>query len=72
MRQWTFYLFLSFCFFLFIGNQIAQSQVRAGVIPPGAYAINPGINLTVVSVFQDTAVGVDMDCDVIPDSIDKR
>ena len=67
MRQWTFYLFLSFCFFLFIGNQIAQSQVRAGVIPPGAHAINPGINLTLVSVFQDTAVGVDMDCDVIPD-----
>lgn len=67
MRQSSYYLFLTLCFLLCVGNQIAQSQVRAGVIPPGAYAFNPGINLTVVSVFQDTTAGVDMDCDVIPD-----
>ncbi len=67
MRLSSYNLFLTLCLLLCIGNQVAQSQVRAGVIPPGAYAVNPGINLTVVNVFQDTTVAVDMNCDVIPD-----
>lgn len=67
MKKSTLYLLFTLCFFFGVRNQSAQSQVRAGVIPPGAYAFNPGINLTVVSVFEDTTVSVDMNCDVTPD-----
>ncbi len=60
-------LSILFFFAMMAGNDFVHGQVIAGITPSSAYAVNPNLNLSVVTIDDDTTGTLDLNCDNIPD-----